>query len=963
MTDNEPASRPPVSNADLAVKLHECVYLFLDEVARDTDGPAHQGIDSILCPLAEILRGLFQNESLLVIWRSEGRALGAQAFRPGDAASARCTVAAQEELTLIQRLQVREDPSSAFRIRQYLQAGAVRALCLSTGDAPAASELWILCQTEEPGDVWRWFAGYTSGLRSLYSTVNAILRAQVATSEHRAALRSRVITLLNTPSVNSMPESVELLRQLLRGGASDLDIFQDVAVFLLQHALGAGWRVRSKPEVLFDAANLCHTALNRGGDRDLIPLRCALRCLRMLQRPSEPDVGHLENPQFDLLPLWTQMHEQWRPYCEAPYVVPPVYDDAWRAAVDRTLPQLAKHLSQLNERLRALAESSQGASAGQSMPSVRNLLHLWFCLHMLTAERTISARMFARERNLLRAELAYVLRESLRFACFGERPDYFFHAPTFTAALQVLIARHAHDVVGLPSGCAVGTLLNSIAKDGGVNQVFAAEHFQHVTEIYIAGHYMLSLRLDAQAAAEERRYMHGWTLAEALMGAEHSYPDKAAVRSCLQAFSLAALFHDVDHLFLPASAARQTMALGDETLLLSLDRLSDARHEAVKKEAQGWVAELLSAGYLGSEDQKLRTWMEGMPQQCSPHHGVLSAWCLHRLGVAQDKDFQRSLRMAVRAVLMHYAIAVQIQADHDPVAVLLLLCDEVFEWDPSMQTAPTETGRNLQMMGTALSPHILRDRCIRLRSVIMNERSAEACLTLPASSSDSWPILDLTLADPEQLDLPVFRLWLRKSRNLGRVQRGASGLGPTIVVRSRVSCLMQRLGLTNASLLEELADRVSPDYQDALHEWVLEVLTSRNSPGTAEDEYVSVGPLSASRIFELDFRRCRSELEQKAEDLISERRAAASQETWIRPEGPLPPPIPDNRSVRDRMDRVLRTDSDLTAFCLDHFPSVHHRFPNQMDRVAKYNLLLELVDSVRVSAELDIWEDGRPRDG
>lgn len=195
----------------------------------------------------------------------------------------------------------------------------------------------------------------------------------------------------------------------------------------------------------------------------------------------------------------------------------------------------------------------------------------------------------------LRAELAYVLRESLRFACFGERPDYLFHAPTFTDALQFLITRHAHDIVGLPSRCAVGALLSAIAKEGGVTQVLAAEHFQHVVEIYIAGHYLLALRLDAEGTDEERRYLNGWTLAQAMAGTKRRYPDAAAVRTCLQAFSLAALFHDLDHLFLTTPGMDQSLALGDPPLAQSLQRLSDGRRQAAQGEAQSWVAELLAA--------------------------------------------------------------------------------------------------------------------------------------------------------------------------------------------------------------------------------------------------------------------------------------------------------------------------------------------------------------------------------
>lgn len=47
------------------------------------------------------------------------------------------------------------------------------------------------------------------------------------------------------------------------------------------------------------------------------------------------------------------------------------------------------------------------------------------------------------------------------------------------------------------------------------------------------------------------------------------------------------------------------------------------------------------------------------------------------------------------------------------------------------------------------------------------------------------------------------------------------------------------------------------------------------------------------------------------------------------------------RALRNLLDAVLRTDSDLNAFCLDYFPDVHRQFGGGMDRSAKYTLLLQ----------------------
>lgn len=46
--------------------------------------------------------------------------------------------------------------------------------------------------------------------------------------------------------------------------------------------------------------------------------------------------------------------------------------------------------------------------------------------------------------------------------------------------------------------------------------------------------------------------------------------------------------------------------------------------------------------------------------------------------------------------------------------------------------------------------------------------------------------------------------------------------------------------------------------------------------------------------------------------------------------------------VRLCLNKILLTDSDLEAFCIDHFPQALERFTNGMDRIAKVNLLLKI---------------------
>lgn len=57
----------------------------------------------------------------------------------------------------------------------------------------------------------------------------------------------------------------------------------------------------------------------------------------------------------------------------------------------------------------------------------------------------------------------------------------------------------------------------------------------------------------------------------------------------------------------------------------------------------------------------------------------------------------------------------------------------------------------------------------------------------------------------------------------------------------------------------------------------------------------------------------------------------------------IPPPAPEmhGREVRLQIDRLLRTDAELTAFCQDFFPRTYQQLTPGMQRLSKVSLLLE----------------------
>lgn len=75
----------------------------------------------------------------------------------------------------------------------------------------------------------------------------------------------------------------------------------------------------------------------------------------------------------------------------------------------------------------------------------------------------------------------------------------------------------------------------------------------------------------------------------------------------------------------------------------------------------------------------------------------------------------------------------------------------------------------------------------------------------------------------------------------------------------------------------------------------------------------------------------------------------------------MPEPTSDRPTLRSRLAEVFRTDAELTAFCMDYFPSVADQFSAGMTRPEKLNLLLQSVDVPDIQTKLDEFIAKRSR--
>src|SRR5262249_20217273 len=75
----------------------------------------------------------------------------------------------------------------------------------------------------------------------------------------------------------------------------------------------------------------------------------------------------------------------------------------------------------------------------------------------------------------------------------------------------------------------------------------------------------------------------------------------------------------------------------------------------------------------------LNSWLQDQEQRGELEHGVLGAWFMRRLCLPKGGP-SPVVQSALRAIVLHEALDVRVALDRDPVAGLLVLCNEIFVW-------------------------------------------------------------------------------------------------------------------------------------------------------------------------------------------------------------------------------------------------------------------------------------------
>ncbi len=306
-----------------------------------------------------------------------------------------------------------------------------------------------------------------------------------------------------------------------------------------------------------------------------------------------------------------------------------------------------------------------------------------------------------------------------------------------------------------------------------------------------------------------------------------------AANGFTRAFNLAALLHNVGRLLFPWWS-RQAEELGnpDRGLREPLRQIGLTLTQAASEFAERCRRELLEGGYFDTFEQKaIGEWLEDKKQTASEaDSALLGAWYVHRVASGTDLDSEVR-RQAVRAVLLARVVTLRINLEADPVAALLVVCDELFAWNPRPVAARGLEAwrwlheRQASSLTTRFESIELPELHFRIDRIEEEGRPPfETLVGVLDEPLHLLPSFAIEVADPDEvLEGNVPGVWLGLQQNLGRIKVSSSPsrqMEPWIKVRSRVPRQLAGCGLTCRTLLEEVAHRASSKLRTSLEAWL-----------------------------------------------------------------------------------------------------------------------------------------------
>jgi len=601
------------------------------------------------------------------------------------------------------------------------------------------------------------------------------------------------------------------------------------------------------------------------------------------------------------LSLWTGLHELLRDRCgrrlrigSGTSDLPALLDDpqesattqsdqsatrshAWAADIIRSADSLSGILAAGWTEITGLAASTE-ASTLQEAPgthdpvSFRTWMNLWFALEVLRsvlAPRSLDT-LLPGERAVLCADLAYIIRETVRRILYGRRQDYYREPATFSAALRTLVDYHAHTICGTPHEYDLTRLLENIGRYTGPDRGLAPlEHLVHVLDVFVTGQFLMSLEIRGEQAEASplpplepvNPIRIGDRLGSPFVGRAS---DERFARF-RRAFGVAALLHDYGYLlFSPHTTRNHALRIGPERRFASATQVAAATLDAAKELIRTCTSELVAGGVLEpNRDPEIIAWLDAQVAAGDPDHGLLAAHHLFQITASVRAEERDVIRWAVRAILLHGATVVPVDSDTDPAAALLLVCNELCEWEPdrSAVSSPSQAPRAARLLKMGLRRAEPCYRAVRISGLQHTFESGRLSSSLP---DQSWPTLEIVLQPPGHLTRPSYLISLHKAQTIGRLRLSErSHWRPSLTIVSDIEPRLRALGLSGRSILEWLAQHSHASIRPWLAHWLTAAhpFVDTTDLGT---ETVRLNPLP-SPLCPFDVTQQLSRLEREAE--------------------------------------------------------------------------------------------------
>ncbi|MET0388470.1 MAG: hypothetical protein ABW321_21040 [Polyangiales bacterium] len=494
--------------------------------------------------------------------------------------------------------------------------------------------------------------------------------------------------------------------------------------------------------------------------------------------------------------------------------------------------------------------------------AVQNWLRLWFVLDVaelhLSTSRARGNPLESEQLAVFRA-LAVMLRECLRTQLHGASPGFQPERALITHALRVLVQHHARWRSGVPSAIDLTVHLEEIDANRQ-GQIDAEGHLEHVLDVYVGGYYIANMRIGKHADVAR-----GLQKAAVHIGGKVAHgASPQATADSLTAFALAALFHDAGMMLFPILPPLQDKVASDDAVGKVLSRIHETVADGGRSLVAKCITELKAHGCLDLEQTaEFQAWLDRQRHDGEPDHALLSAWYLMAACTrAGDSLPKHVMQAAVRATVLHGALGACIESNDDPIAALLVLCDELFDWRPSRRQSQSgarsfdheasvlrrrRRGRARRFGMAGLWLHIDADG--KLIAGLDPEQNAarpgrDRESTESGLSAAAWPTIVICLRHPQDLDAEVMEHWLRSAQNLGRIRRSSGDFGPCVVLEHEVPPRLQKLGKDTRWLLDETFQRTRNHNRSGLKQWLenADIARGEDAHGKAI-ESVALAPL------------------------------------------------------------------------------------------------------------------------